>query len=1474
MRVRKLLALTIAIVLVLGTFTFGYGTEEVSETNSEVEEPVQNPDSGDQQEDAGKENESNSENDNKDNEDEKPIKGDDQQESNPEGDKTDEKDENPSKEDDSSDEEKDDVNTDQTEPKGQEKEKDLKPEDPDGLRRPVEIKSPELERPRQDLSVKVSSLVENFSVMTRQVESQPGDIFVNKTATKLPDECNLWEIELTLTGHDGEQTSDTVLVIDRSGSMSGNKFTEAIDAAKNFVDLIFDGTNDSNHRIAVVSFAGDVDVEINFSSNKVDIKAAIDGIASPSGGTHTQAGLKQAGILIDPSTADSQNVVLLSDGEATYSYEINNPNIYATDEFNPDDWIFDTDYRTTFSVPESAFNYSDTVGDGTSGHTIFEDGPWNGIDRYYRHGASAVAEAGFIKNGGTTIYTISLDNNTEGEWTLDNIADPGNNYTTSGGDLEDIYQEIAGNIVYAATNAVITDPLGPLFDIPGINGSNYNSLITVSRGSLAWDDTNEVITWTLGNISASDPATMTYTVEMDPSGFGQGLKLTNGDTYVEYINIYDESDSKDFPIPEVESTCQPPQDYGTLTIEKEVWIDRVEDTDNDTVFTFSVNGETVTASAVIDGQIRLPVDTYLVEETDFGGFTPDTVTQQAVVTTEGATVTFVNRYTTPPGNIKIIKNIEIEDEAVHEGVRFNLSPLANGDGVLSGYTDSNGELIFNNLPVGDYLLEEVVPLDFETTYTTQVAVTPGQTTEIKVLNNMVENPADQFVYNGSSIYGYKYNAMEEVLQGWTIELYEEGNSTTPVATTVTNSDGFYEFNGVDEGVYVIKEVMQDGWYNITPIQQTITIGAVGFDEETLHFSDDQSLIAALPDSNIEFVAEGRIGDMSGNATHELNIHTPTYNIEDDFWNFDWRNNGVPVPFELDYDGSTVTFTVDGEELTYANVTPGQITDMIIRTRATENNSGIMVNNLYLDGQPVGDNSVAVANGNGRDILWLREFDLTDGFTLTGQSVMYWTDEFEPSQSKLAYQIKLGHALHQDEYWANPFMNDEYADVTVYKEINGEQVDTDFNFRIYEGTGTGGAIVAQTSVDINNPEFIGGLEPGTYTIGEQPVEGYITPQPYTFDIEAGESLDLTLRNIEIVPQPEPSMIIEKVADDYSVYVGEDVTYTITVTNTGDVDLDYVYVTDDELGYSENVNIPAGGSFSHSITTSYDSTGTKENTARAEYGIETNDYFMVEDTVEVEVNRRTTPSGTYRMTIEKEALLDEVVVGELVEFTITVENTGNRTLTNIELVDDMTGLDETITLSPGESETFNVSVVAEEVGTLTNTAQATHDRASFVQDSDSVNIIEDEEELEDEDIPEGEPGTFEMTIEKTALVEGEIFFGDMVEFTIVVTNSGDEILENILVEDDMVDFEAVIEKLEPGESEEFTVNVAAPNVPGPFTNTARATNTETGTQQADDTVFVEEPVPLDVPDTGVAPTHLFFGLGALVSGLGVFFTKKRK
>jgi uncharacterized repeat protein (TIGR01451 family)/uncharacterized repeat protein (TIGR02543 family)/LPXTG-motif cell wall-anchored protein len=406
--------------------------------------------------------------------------------------------------------------------------------------------------------------------------------------------------------------------------------------------------------------------------------------------------------------------------------------------------------------------------------------------------------------------------------------------------------------------------------------------------------------------------------------------------------------------------------------------------------------------------------------------------------------------------------------------------------------------------------------------------------------------------------------------------------------------------------------------------------------------------------------------------------------------------------------------------------------------------------------------------------------------------------------------------------------------------------------------------------------------GTYEEGDEvtvtasPNSGYVfinwtnesddvvsTNSEYTFTMP-DEDVELTA-NFEIEFIEEPSLTINKTVDDDTVYVDEEVTYTIEVTNNGNIDLENVVVIDEFLDFEETIALlQVGETEIFELTTSYETTGDKVNTATAEY-----EDITVEDSVTVDVNRRSTPErNTYRMTIEKEANGEFFEVGDTITYTIVVENTGNTRLADITVVDEMLGLDEEINyLYPDQTAEFveTYEVQEDDIGTLTNTATAQDDRAGTEEDSVSVEV---------EDIPESVPGIYEITIEKTAVTEGDIFSGDMVEFTIIVTNKGDETIENILVEDDMVDFEATIDELAPGESEEFTVMVEAPNIPGPFTNTATASSSETGILEAEDTVFVEEPVPLDVPDTGVAPTDLFFGLGALVSGLGVFFTKKRK
>ncbi|PIP75996.1 hypothetical protein COW86_00600, partial [Candidatus Kuenenbacteria bacterium CG22_combo_CG10-13_8_21_14_all_39_9] len=46
---------------------------------------------------------------------------------------------------------------------------------------------------------------------------------------------------------------------------------------------------------------------------------------------------------------------------------------------------------------------------------------------------------------------------------------------------------------------------------------------------------------------------------------------------------------------------------------------------------------------------------------------------------------------------------------------------------------------------------------------------------------------------------------------WTINLFNTNATSTPVATTTTNSLGYYEFQNVNPGEYLLTENMPDGW---------------------------------------------------------------------------------------------------------------------------------------------------------------------------------------------------------------------------------------------------------------------------------------------------------------------------------------------------------------------------------------------------------------------------------------------------------------------------------------------------------------------------------------------------------------------------------------------------------------------------------------------------------------------------------------
>ena len=427
---------------------------------------------------------------------------------------------------------------------------------------------------------------------------QPGELVIDKTAapnsnTSPENDLWLWDIELTLKGLDIRTTSDVVLVIDRSGSMAGDKMTNTKNAARAFVsNLLANG----NTRIAVVSFAGDVTTNSTFSTNTTTLNNAINGL-NATGGTNIQGGLHAAQALLasTASTGNKKYIVILGDGQPTYSQLITAASgvTYNHIANNNHSWSVNTaNYGFTF-------NYNTLVGDGsnfTSSST--SNSNWTALSvtcnntgttkhtgswRPDNHGIPTIYEAGLAKAAGTEIYSIAFNSDTNGQNVLrscaSSTAGTNDHYfavtgtNTSG--LTTVFNAIAGSIIYAARNAVVTDPMGMTagleFDLTDAAGQSIIALhgpnptaqqiatwiaanVKVSHGTVTYNVNTETLTWNIGDIRESEGTYwMRYTVRIntDPNVTDPDtMYKTNDITPVHYTDTSGNNTHKNFPLPE------------------------------------------------------------------------------------------------------------------------------------------------------------------------------------------------------------------------------------------------------------------------------------------------------------------------------------------------------------------------------------------------------------------------------------------------------------------------------------------------------------------------------------------------------------------------------------------------------------------------------------------------------------------------------------------------------------------------------------------------------------------------------------------------------------------------------------------------------------------------------------------------------------------------------------------------------------
>src|SRR5699024_829667 len=113
-------------------------------------------------------------------------------------------------------------------------------------------------------------------------------------------------------------------------------------------------------------------------------------------------------------------------------------------------------------------------------------------------------------------------------------------------------EEIAASLAYPATNAIVTDPLGDMFDLVK-DGSYDGKNFVVSHGTASWDETTDTFTWDIGHVKEAKVFWLKYKVTIDCTKNPKGdVKYpTNKETPLNYKDSNGNSKTKQFPIPEV-----------------------------------------------------------------------------------------------------------------------------------------------------------------------------------------------------------------------------------------------------------------------------------------------------------------------------------------------------------------------------------------------------------------------------------------------------------------------------------------------------------------------------------------------------------------------------------------------------------------------------------------------------------------------------------------------------------------------------------------------------------------------------------------------------------------------------------------------------------------------------------------------------------------------------------------------------------
>lgn len=356
---------------------------------------------------------------------------------------------------------------------------------------------------------------------------------VDKTAVALGN--NTYKMKLKVVTKQNVETftkkSATVLVVDTSNSMDGNRISNLRAAANVFVNSYAGDKENVGRYLAVVDFATDVKVPLNWtdvSSTEGRNKAvkAINNL-KPRGGTNLDAGIKQATSLflkdaVKQIQKDNRNTVVLTDGTPTY-------------------YLKDCEGGFTW-------NHNHVTIDG-----ITYDRKGNGREGSEKNLEATSKDAKLLKDQ-STVYTVCYgaandktykNGPTVSEFLKGNIA-TGRDKAYDSSDTDDL-----AKLFKAISESVTTGITGK--DLEVFDGAAPFVSVSQLPSSIPQDKSG--FKWKLANATTTTEGSQTYytyeleyyvTLDADHSEFEEGkLYPLNGETYI----VMPDGSKVKFPIP-------------------------------------------------------------------------------------------------------------------------------------------------------------------------------------------------------------------------------------------------------------------------------------------------------------------------------------------------------------------------------------------------------------------------------------------------------------------------------------------------------------------------------------------------------------------------------------------------------------------------------------------------------------------------------------------------------------------------------------------------------------------------------------------------------------------------------------------------------------------------------------------------------------------------------------------------------------